>query len=471
ATSYLSFTWMYKTYISKEISTLFLALSLALIFGLVGIFCPFRVLLQSTAEKLFLKGNFDYRSILIEFNRQLKGCSDLVTFCQIVQSVFREDLELASTRIFLSEDFNKIGVPSESLVEVSLQNKTLKKETVKIGKASPLMKLVNHHKKVLLKARAKSSEDVACFDEFDTEVIIPCLNQDNDLTCLILVGPKISQDAFKQEDLDLFNTLSNQLTIALDRAKKTRMAAEVTVAQSIQTQILPKDPELKGLELSCHMNPANEVGGDYYDVFHVNGKSWIVLGDVAGHGIGSGLVMFMVQSIIKTLLYENKDILPGELTYKANEILLQNMARLEDQRHMSILTMCTENGREFQVSGSHDSFYIFRSEIQEVEVIKVEQIPLGIGLTEMPREMFSDVHFSLAEKDVLFLGTDGITEAPLNGDIRQGIFEEERLIEFLEKNSDKPIDDMKKGLLQSLQTFTNGVFPDDLTFIIARANS
>ena len=60
------------------------------------------------------------------------------------------------------------------------------------------------------------------------------------------------------------------------------------------------------------MVPAEEVGGDYYDVLPVTDGCWIGIGDVAGHGLGAGLIMVMIQSMVMTLVRNDERARPRE---------------------------------------------------------------------------------------------------------------------------------------------------------------
>jgi sigma-B regulation protein RsbU (phosphoserine phosphatase) len=77
------------------------------------------------------------------------------------------------------------------------------------------------------------------------------------------------------------------------------------ITRQIQQMLLPTADALRdidGLDIACYMEPADEVGGDYYDVLQHNGQIKIGIGDVTGHGLESGVVMVMTQAVIRALL-------------------------------------------------------------------------------------------------------------------------------------------------------------------------
>jgi len=248
-----------------------------------------------------------------------------------------------------------------------------------------------------------------------------------------------------------------------------RTAAEMDAARRIQTQILPQSPAVPGLDLACYMKPADEVGGDYYDIQEVDGRSWILLGDVTGHGLPSGLVMLMAQSVMSSILHTQPSIGPAELNLRANRILRQNLERLSEDRTMTIASLCKLGDDEFLLCGSHDNLFVHRKQSGEVEVVEVSQFPFQLGLVdEVPGEFVSETRLRLGPGDTLFVITDGVTEAAEGGDYKQGLYNEERLVAFIRATAGRPVDTIKSALVQELDQFTRGVYHDDVTFIIAR---
>src|SRR5206468_190254 len=73
-------------------------------------------------------------------------------------------------------------------------------------------------------------------------------------------------------------------------AVKERLQKEMEIAAKLQTSILPRDVNVPGLEIAARMIPADEVGGDYYDLLPFAGGCWIGVGDVAGHGLPAGVI-------------------------------------------------------------------------------------------------------------------------------------------------------------------------------------
>jgi len=105
-------------------------------------------------------------------------------------------------------------------------------------------------------------------------------------------------DISDRKQAELVTAMNEQLQI-----ENLRMGAELNVARRIQQMILPSPQELEieGLDIAGYMAPADEVGGDYYDVLYTDDIVTISIGDVTGHGLESGLLMLMTQTAVRTL--------------------------------------------------------------------------------------------------------------------------------------------------------------------------
>ena len=251
--------------------------------------------------------------------------------------------------------------------------------------------------------------------------------------------------------------------------REARVNAEVDAARRIQTRLLPHDTTLPDLEFVCHMRPASVVAGDYFDIHRAGDQMWFFVGDVTGHGLGAGLVTLMAQSIIQSILETRHSITPRELNRIANRVLYENLLRLEEQRHMTIVSMCKVSANRFLISGSHDNIYVYRAQSGQVEVLPLCHFPLGLGfLPELAPQDVGEVEVTLAQGDFMFVGTDGITEAARGGDETKDLFGESGLVTFLKTQSTGPLTELKANLISVLEKFTAGVYHDDVSFMVLR---
>lgn len=235
---------------------------------------------------------------------------------------------------------------------------------------------------------------------------------------------------------------------------------EMMLAKKIQTILLPVDPVLPGYEVTVHMTPADEVGGDYYDIITVEGINWIVIGDVSGHGVPAGLVMMMLQTSIKTVLYKNPHSMPSELLTDINRVLTDNIRSLGEDKFITVTIFACFDGGRFVYSGLHEDIMVYRSEKASVETVKTKGMWLGIR-NEI-KTFMEDDELILNRNDVLLLYTDGITEA---FDKDRKIFSKGKLRQLLEKYGDKSTDEIKTVILSRLEEYRKH---DDITMILLK---
>ncbi len=114
------------------------------------------------------------------------------------------------------------------------------------------------------------------------------------------VQERTAQLAEANHQLALANQEITTLNYRL-KEENIRLSAELDVARQLQQMVLPRPSEFEGiknLEIAGFMEPADEVGGDYYDVLSQNGKVTLTIGDVTGHGLESGVLMIMAQTAV-----------------------------------------------------------------------------------------------------------------------------------------------------------------------------
>ena len=275
---------------------------------------------------------------------------------------------------------------------------------------------------------------------------------------------------------DQINTLKNSLQVlninlenkVEERTRDLKEArdqlwSEMEIAKKIQTILLPEHPSIKAFDIACFMGPADSVGGDYYDIINSDGRDWIVIGDVSGHGVPAGLVMMMVQTAIHAVLKNQPDLSPNRLLNQVNSVLVDNIHKMDEDKYMTITVFaCHDNGM-FTFSGLHQDILIFRSALKKVEIIETNG--MWIGITENNIENMLCVNQLTMEKDdIMLLYTDGIVEAKNKGD---EMYSNEKLVDVFETLciSEKTPTEIKSGIIASLKNFN---CKDDVTLVILK---
>jgi phosphoserine phosphatase RsbU/P len=248
--------------------------------------------------------------------------------------------------------------------------------------------------------------------------------------------------------------------------ENVRLGAELDVARRIQMMVLPADSELEGipdLDIASHVEPADEVGGDYFDVLHTRNGAKIGIGDVTGHGIESGVLMLMVQSVARALHERGVDD-PGAFLEVLNRAIYKNVERTKSGKHLSLSFLDYEGGK-VTVSGQHEELILIR---HDGAVSRIDTMDLGfpIGLEENIGDFVSSITVEFGVGDMLILFTDGITEAESESCTLYGI---ERLVESATKAHAGSAAEAASAIIADLKAHigTQKVH-DDITLVVVK---
>ncbi|UNU22184.1 GAF domain-containing protein [Microcoleus vaginatus PCC 9802] len=291
-----------------------------------------------------------------------------------------------------------------------------------------------------------------------------------------------SQAAISLENALLYQTLedkveertaqlaqANQAISALNQRLKTenlRMSAELDILKQMQQLILPKPAELAAiaeLDIAGFMEPAEEVGGDYYDVLCTDGVVTVCIGDVTGHGLESGILMVMTQAAVRALK-EVQEIDPVRFLDTLNRTIYKNVQRMNSDKNMT-LALLNYADSTISISGQHEETLVVRKGGQ---IQRIDTIDLGfpIGLDEDISDWISHVLVDLEPGDGVVLYTDGIPEAR---NMHKKFYGIERLCEVVSQNWHLSAEQIKEATIDDLRKFIGKqkVF-DDITLLVLK---
>jgi sigma-B regulation protein RsbU (phosphoserine phosphatase) len=290
---------------------------------------------------------------------------------------------------------------------------------------------------------------------------------------LLLVADKESRTGvgpFTAADRRMLELFANQAAIALENARlhqealeKERLEREMQLAGEIQKQLLPTlVPEVAGYEFLGWSRPAQQIGGDYYDLIALREGNWgLVVGDVSGKGMPAALMVSTVHSALRLLL-DHLDVGPELLerlnrhiaeTSAPNKFITFFMAEVDSQR-----------GQVRFMNAGHNPA-ILMSLSGEVKELETGGLPLGL----LPEGSFESGGFDIQPGDLLCIYSDGITEA-LSGDDEE--FGMERLLAVLAETRDKPLASIIAAIDRATAEFAIGMpQSDDQTLLLLRRHS
>lgn len=249
------------------------------------------------------------------------------------------------------------------------------------------------------------------------------------------------------------------------KAENLRMSAELNVARHLQEMILPKQKELKslhGIDVATFMEPAEEVGGDYYDFFYSEQTAFITIGDITGHGLDSGIIMLMVQTAISTLVHIGFQ--PHEILATLNTVLLKNLDRMESDKILTISMLSWREG-VIKITGQHEELLILRhnNEVERIDTFELG-FPIGLESDIAPFLNYAETELLPGETAILF--TDGVTEAE---DKDRNFYGIDRLCDVALKYKNKSSQAICDGIVADIRLHRGErTVLDDITLIVIK---
>lgn len=250
------------------------------------------------------------------------------------------------------------------------------------------------------------------------------------------------------------------------KSENLRLNAELDIARRLQEMILPRAEEFRNIEeldIAGFMKPADEVGGDYYDIFKSEGSVKISIGDVTGHGLESGVLMLMTQAAVRTLLVSGeKD--PKRFMSILNSVIYGNVRRMRVDKSLT-LSMLDYKDRQVRISGQHEQMIVMRREGHS-ELVDTFDLGFPIGLDENISDFVNETAVTLNPGDSLVLYSDGITEAE---NMNKEFYGLERLCEVICQNRNRCAEGIKESVVADIRQFIGGqkVY-DDLTLVVLK---
>ncbi len=259
-----------------------------------------------------------------------------------------------------------------------------------------------------------------------------------------------------------------------------RLETELKVAHQLQQMVLP-DPEklqnIKNADIASFMESADNVGGDYYYILQYNETTRIVIGDVAGHGLENGVLMFMTHTALHTLLNQGETD-PKRVMSILNHIICKNLQRMNldkslsltlaliDYTPLSVLSSDSEDkGGQVKVSGQHEMMIVARQD-GNTELVDTAGLGIPVGLEENIAGYIDETTVILQPNDGVVLYSDGITKTK---NVSGELYGLEQLCKIISQNWRKPakkivqsvIEDVRRHIGRQKQS-------DDLTLVVLK---
>jgi serine phosphatase RsbU (regulator of sigma subunit)/DNA-binding LacI/PurR family transcriptional regulator/putative methionine-R-sulfoxide reductase with GAF domain len=322
--------------------------------------------------------------------------------------------------------------------------------------------------------------------ETHSEIALPLITREGAIGALSVQSTE--RAAFGEAEVAVLETLAGQLANAIANARvyeqvaqayeeirvlnerlrdeNLRMGAELAVTRRLQQMLLPTEEELRQIEdldIVGFMQPADEVGGDYYDVLNQNGQIKIGIGDVTGHGLESGVVMLMLQTAVRTLMTSEEED-PVRFLNILNRLLQENTQRMQVSKSMTLALLDYHMG-QMRVSGQHEQVIVVR-EGGQVELKDTLELGCPLGVVTGVAEFVHETSIDLQPGDGVVLYSDGITEAENEDGEFYGL---ERLCRVVKEHWGGTAEETKDAVIADVHAFIGEqTVYDDITLVVVK---
>jgi sigma-B regulation protein RsbU (phosphoserine phosphatase) len=210
------------------------------------------------------------------------------------------------------------------------------------------------------------------------------------------------------------------------------------------------------------MKPAEDVGGDLYDVLSFPDTFWILIGDVSGHGINSGLVMMMAQAAAYSCIADDPNCRPRDVISAVNRVIHENVKmRMGRDDYLTLMALRHMGDGTFVCAGAHQPVFLGRAK-GGVDVIE----PAGpwVGIAPEVRASVEEREFHVGKGDLLCLITDGVVEATAaDGEL----YGEDRLAALLDEPGPRSASQVLATIFERAEAHMASQ-ADDMTAVILR---
>jgi len=219
-TIYLTLVWFYRSYVSTSINASFLVWTV--LYGiLVGqTYREIRLFIQTSSDKLFLKGRYNYYKSLSDASSHVGQKLSLTGILKVLYETFSNVVEISNPRVYLPEYFSEAEKSSSRYLYYSKEQYLPQTEEPTIVNDSPTLAELIAKREPLLEVK-----------ELNAALVVPCLLEDR-LIAIFVLGKKLSEDSYTDEDIRLLKVLANQAAVALDHTRSyEKIKGELEIAE------------------------------------------------------------------------------------------------------------------------------------------------------------------------------------------------------------------------------------------------
>ncbi len=415
---------------------------------IAALFIPVRSRVQKLVDRRFFRRRFDYPATLATLDEKMPHLGELEAQARFAAERLQQAAQTRSVTVFVKEP----GEPFAPTASIGLPDGRVEKTrlnfTVDQLQGDPV---------VPIDSLKVESDEVAKLEHLDASLVVMVISRGEPVG-VMTVGPKLSREAFDDEDRDFFVGVASRLAEAIDLQRDRKQTAESRQAADIQQALLPSViPQIPGFSIAGMSLPARAVGGDYYDVLALDDETVMVcIADVCGKGMTAALMMSGLQSAVRSLA--EPDSSPSQTVNRIRKVVCSN---LSGGKFITFFYgLLDSSSSSFRYTNAGHNAPVLVRESGQVERLKEGGGILGRLLMNTP---LNEGEIRLNAGDRLVLFTDGVSEARNLEEEEMG---EDRLTDLIAQSSAANAEELRIEILEAVREFSGGNFHDDVTLAV-----
>lgn len=444
------------------------ALDVGVVILAIIFFQPIMSQLDDLIKRFFIREKSDYRGMMETFSRKLVTIFDFNTLKETVTDTLKK--EMLVEKVYVCVPRSQTGAKANEGDYVLYSDDPSSEQNQTCDKNDPLIKSLTEKIRPTQIADFRMVEETSSLfkrlSELGVFLLVPLISQ-KELVGFIALSKKVTHFRYSYEDITLLDILANQMVIAMNNARlyqesleKQRLEEELNLARQIQLGLLPQFcPQTDSYELSAHIHPATQVGGDYYDFLYPDSNSiGIAIADASGKGIPAALLISLVQASLRAEV-KNK-LSPPLILSNINQLIFSSTSS-EKFATMFYAELFPDEKRLSYCNAGHN-YPILVHEDGQVEYLETGGMILGA----FQETTYEGGEIFLRKHDTLFFYSDGLTD---NRNLNDEEFGESRLLELLLQNRSLSADGLKEMIVKEMADFSEGAPPfDDFTMVVLK---
>jgi serine phosphatase RsbU (regulator of sigma subunit) len=419
--------------------------------AIAALLIPVRNRLQRVLERTVFRRKFDFAAALGSIGAQITSVRDPDALLRRIAEITQQALQCRAVAIFVKEP----GEPFAPAATIGVSEEAAEK--TRLSWPSEMLAALP----VAFETGVLPEMESAKLRRMVGVYVVQARAKD-EAVALIVVGSKLTGEAFDAEDTEFLRSVAGHVTDALAVRRSEKEQQEARQAREIQRALLPAEiPQLPGFEIVGMSEAARAVGGDYYDVIDLgDGKLAFCIADVCGKGMTAALLMSGLQGAVRSL--SSPETSPAELVKRVRRVVCRNLSA--GKFITFFYAVLDANDRTIRYTNAGHNPPIAVRAAGDVVRLRQGGPILGRLFSETPlQEGTLEIH--PGDRVVLF--TDGVSEARNEAEEEFG---EEALAALISNARTKPAADLQDEIVDAVSKYTGKNFHDDVTLLVVAAN-